>query len=140
MYQVYIKLGKSAGTDVQFLQVPAATLLPQGTVGLLIGEGTGLNAPMVTRYATDAGLHTLLNELKEAQPLTQFRVLFDPVTQTNTTALNSAGAEDRIGAAINLLDYYAATRSVLVSSGITQCLEVLRETLNAGGGLPAITA
>lgn len=139
MYQVYIPFGKSAGTDVQFLQVPAATLLPEGTVGLLIGEGTGLNAPMVTRYATDAGLHNLLNELKEAVVVDQFRVLFDPVTQTTTTGTTSAGAEDRIGAAVNLSGY-KATQSVLVSSGITQCLEVLRETLNVGGGLPAITA
>ena len=30
MYQVYIPFGKSAGTDVQFLQVPATTPLPAG--------------------------------------------------------------------------------------------------------------
>ena len=139
MYQVYIPFGKSAGTDVQFLQVPATTPLPEGTVGLLIGEGTTLNAPMVTRYATDAGLHTLLNELKEAVVVDQFRVLFNPATQTNTTGTTSAGLENQIGAAVNLSGY-KATQSVLVSSGITQCLEVLRETLNIGGGLPAIKA
>ena len=139
MYQVYIPFGKSAGTDVQFLQVPATTPLPEGTVGLLIGEGTKLNAPMVTRYATDAGLHTLLNELKEAVVVDQFAVLFDPVTQTTATGATSVGSETRIGAAVNL-SAYKATQSVLVSSGITQCLEVLRETLNLGGGLPSIKA
>lgn len=133
MYQVSIALGKSAGFDVSLLQVPAATATPAASVALLIGEATTLTIGQIMERCKDC-IDALISDSRMGGGL-QKADMIDARFGRPAIVLSANGslsAETGIAAVRNNVGNLDG-QTTLILSGLTQCLEVFRETVLTSG-------
>jgi hypothetical protein len=134
MYQFSLAIGKSTGYEVTVANVAATTILPQGTVGIMIGETTGKPYALLEHFVNDA-VDGLVQALRHrGQLLTdQASYLLDPAdgfAQFSTTS--SAGDATAVVAGINAASTGAkAVSSALVENALKQCCEYAREYIGS---------
>lgn len=138
MYQVSIAVGKSAGVDVSFLRVPAATTLAAGRMALLIGESTGLTSGQLLKHLQDCAT-ALVEECRQSGGLKKAEMA--PATNgppSITVSANAALSAETAVAAVNNATGSLDGQTEFIASGLQQCWEVARETINAGGAPPIV--
>lgn len=138
MYQVSIAVGKSSGSDVSFLRVPAATVLAAGRMALLIGESTGLTSGQLIKHLQDC-ITALGAECRQSGGLKKAQMA--PATlgpPAIAISANAALSSEVDLAAVNNATGNFDGQTTFIMSGLQQCWEVARETINAGGAPPIV--
>lgn len=127
--QHYIGLGKSTGYEVSTVPDALATaIIPDGCVGISIGSAVVCGRPLAHRYADSmAGAMKQHLRFKGQAAIDQYRFSINPATGVVTEDATSVGGDALVTCAINL-GGSVHTKSGPVDSGLTQCLEVLKET------------
>jgi hypothetical protein len=134
MYQVSCDIGKSAGTDVSFVQTAIATALGQGKVALLLGENTGVNGGEVMKRAAFA-MEQLIDKIRNdgvAQSIASERAVITGASRTvayvtgNVVLTN----ENQVAAGFATVGGSYDQSTELILAALTQCWEVARETIN----------